>query len=127
VAITRLEASDFDFDRDRAEPVGDVIRRWVKRSGMLASKPREKFDDAWQRLLGPDAAHTRLEALKQRGPSAGVAHVVVDSSALLSELAGFRKAELLDGLRREMGGYFVQDIRFRLEKRGRPRGPRRTR
>jgi len=109
------EASD--YDRDWAEPVGEVIRRWVRRSGTLRLSDRERLWNAWEGALGADASHTRLEALRNH-----VATVVVDSSALLLELRGFRKQELLEALRREVRTYFVRDIRFRLEKRGPPQG-----
>ncbi|MBM4017593.1 MAG: DUF721 domain-containing protein [Planctomycetes bacterium] len=114
----RLEASD--FAPERAEPVGDVLRRWAARTGISRASDRERIWNAWQRLLGAEAAHTILEGLRSRGPGAGVAMFVVDSSTLLSELRSFRRQELLEGLRREVKTYFVQDLKFRLEKR-RPR------
>jgi hypothetical protein len=113
------EASD--YGSDRSEPVGEVVRRWAGRSGFLRVSDREKIWAVWQRLLGPDAAHTSLERLAARGKNAGVAAFVVDSSALLSELRNFRKEELLEALRREVKTYFVQDLKFRLEKKPPPR------
>lgn len=113
------EASDFDFKKDRAEVVGDVLRRWMTRSGVVRLSDRERIWDAWQRRLGDDAPHTRLDSLK-----AQVVTFAVDSSALLSELNNFRKPDLLEGLRQDVRTYFVRDIRFRLDKRradhGRP-------
>jgi hypothetical protein len=109
------EASD--YARDRSELVGDVVRRWALRSGFTRVSDRDKIWAVWQRILGPEAAHTSLERLANRGKNAGVATVVVDSSALLSELRNFRKEELLEAIRREVKTYFVQDIRFRLEKK----------
>ncbi|MCX5655021.1 MAG: DUF721 domain-containing protein [Planctomycetota bacterium] len=117
------EASD--YGRDRAEPVGEVVRRWAKRSGFTRVSDRDKIWDVWQRLLGPEAAHTSIERLANRGPSAGVLTIVVDSSALLSELRNFRKEELLETLRREVKTYFVQDLKFRLEKKPPPKPGRR--
>ena len=110
-----LEASD--FEKDRVEPVGEVLRRWAKRSGLLRLSDRERVWDAWQGCLGPDAAHTRLEGLRNQ-----VATFTVDSSALLSELRQFRKSELLEVLRREVKTYFIRDLKFRLENR-RPPAP----
>lgn len=109
------EASD--YEKDRSVPVGEVIQRWVRRSGLVRLSDRERLWNAWQAALGPDASHTRLEALKNQ-----VATFVVDSSALLLELRGFRKQELLETLHREVRSSFVRDIRFRLEKRGLPQG-----
>jgi len=105
------EASD--YEPDRAEAAGDVIRRWTRRSGIARTTSRQRVTDALARLLGPDAVHTRLEGLRDN-----VATLAVDSSALLSELKNFRKQELLEGLRRDVKTYFVRDVRFRLEKHG---------
>jgi predicted nucleic acid-binding Zn ribbon protein len=105
------EASDYNEDR-RVVPVGDVLRRWAKRAGVMRQTDRDRVWAAWERLLGPDAGHTRLEGLRNH-----VAYFGVDSSALLSELSSWRKQELLEGLHREVRAYFVRELRFRLEKR----------
>jgi predicted nucleic acid-binding Zn ribbon protein len=104
-----------DYDAERSEPVGQVLKRWARRSGILKTSDRDRIWEAWQRLLGRDAAHTSLDGLRNQ-----VAYFSVDSSALLSELSSFRKPELLDGLRREVKTYFVRDVRLRLEKRRAP-------
>jgi hypothetical protein len=117
------EASD--YASDRSEPVGEVVRRWAARSGFTRVSDRDKIWAVWQRLLGREAAHTSLERLANRGKNAGVAAFVVDSSALLSELRNFRKEEILEALRRELKTYFVQDIKFRLEKKSPPKAGRR--
>ena len=117
------EASD--YAPDRSEPVGEVVRRWAARSGFTRVSDRDKIWAVWQRLLGREAAHTSLERLANRGKNAGVASVVLDSSPLLSELRNFRKEELLEALRREVKTYFVQDLKFRLEKKPPPKPARR--
>jgi len=104
------EASD--FSQVRAEPLGEILQRWLARSGLLRLSDRDRVWEAWQRRLGADAAHTALLSLKRN-----VATFSVDSSALLSELNNFRKVELLEALQREVRTYFVRDIRFRLERR----------
>ena len=93
------------------ERLGDVLKRWMRRSGILRTSERDRLWDAWQRLLGRDAAHTVLAGLKNH-----VLTFTVDSSALLSELNNFRKQDLLKALRTEVKSYFVRDIRFRLQK-----------
>jgi len=113
MALDRIEASD--FQPDRAVPVGDVLRRWARRSGALGSSDRQRVWAAWQRAAGPDAAHTALEGMRK-----GVLWFTVDSSAVLQELSSFRKEELLEALRREVKTYFVRDVRFRLEKHRTP-------
>ena len=110
------EASD--FGKVRAEPVGDVLQRWLARSGLLRVSDRDRVWEVWQRQLGSDAVHTCLVSLR-----GNVATFSVDSSALLSELNNFRKVELLESLHREVRTYFVRDIRFRLEKRPPASGP----
>lgn len=109
-----MEASD--FGPDPGEPLGPVLRRWLARSGLRNVSDRERVWEAWQRLLGPSAAATRLEGLRNH-----VAQFAVESSPLLAELRGFRKAELLEGLQREVRTYFVRDLRLRLVK-SRPGG-----
>jgi len=104
------EASD--FRPVRAEHIGEVARRWAARSNLLRVSDRERIWQAWQRHLGPEAAHTHLESLRSH-----VATFVVDSSALLAELNNFRKPELLAMLQQDVASYFVGDLRFRLQKR----------
>ena len=105
-----LEASD--FKKVWAEPLGDILQRWLGRSGLLRLSDRDRVWEVWGRQLGRDAAHTCLVSLE-----GNVATFSVDSSALLSELNNFRKVELLEALHREVRTYFVRDIRFRLDKR----------
>ena len=111
------EASD--FQEDRGHTVGDIIRQVMVRRGLNELTQRQQVWNVWQRLLGPDAPHTRLEGMRNQ-----VATFTVDSSALLSELASFRKHEILDALHEDIRTFFVRDIRLRLEKRrpaaGRP-------
>ena len=111
----KYEASD--FDTDRAEEVGQVLRRAFRRRGLAKVSERERIASAWARLLGPDAAHTRIEGLRK-----GVMTVSVDSSTLLSELNNFRRQELLEGLRRDVKTYFIGDVRLQLIKRRPPAG-----
>ena len=93
-------------------PEASDFKKVLARSGLLRLPDRDRVWDAWQRELGPDAAHTCLVSLK-----GNVALFSVDSSALLSELNNFRKVELLEALQREVRTYFVRDIRLRLENR----------
>jgi predicted nucleic acid-binding Zn ribbon protein len=115
--VSALIREATDYDPEKSEPVGKVLKRWVTKSGLLKASDRQRVWSAWQRLLGSDATHTSLEGLRNN-----TASFTVDSSALLSELNNFRKQELLEGLRREVKSYFVRDIRLRLEKRRPPTG-----
>ena len=107
--LSHKEASD--FRPVRAEPIGAIARRWAARAGLLRPSDRRRVWDAWQAHLGSEAAHTRLDVLRNH-----VATFVVDSSPLLAELNNFRKAELLDMLQRDVPSCFVADLRFRLQK-----------
>jgi len=104
------EASD--FYNVRAETIGSIARRWAAKTGLIHVGDRERVWQAWEAYLGPVARHTRLESLRNH-----VAGFVIDSSALLAELNNFRKPELLAMLQADVPGYFVGDLRFRLEKR----------
>jgi len=99
-------------DLRQAETVGSVLARWLKRSGLARAGDRERIASAWEEILGPEAAHTRLERIHK-----GAATFVVDSSTLLSELSNFRRQELLEGLQARVKAPFISDLRFRLEKR----------
>ena len=110
-----------EYEGRRPELAGDVLKKWIARSGLLRVSDRDRIWAAWQQLLGPDAPHTALEGLK-----GNVAHFTVDSSALLAELKAFRKQELLEGLREEVRTYFVRDLKFRLEKKAEPKRSRKN-
>lgn len=97
--------------RRKAEPVGEVLGRWIERSGVLNRSDRDRVWQAWRELLGSEAEHTQLVGLRNH-----VATFIVDSSPLLSELNNFRKQELLEGLRERVRSTFVRDLRFRLQK-----------
>jgi predicted nucleic acid-binding Zn ribbon protein len=99
------------LNRQSAEPVGDVLKRWIKHSGVLRTSERDRIWAVWERLLGPDAAHTRLAGLAKH-----VLTIEVDSSALLMDLSSFKKQEILEAIRDEVRSYFIRDIRFRLQK-----------
>jgi len=105
-----LQPADTDFRQ--AESLGSILARWIKRSGLAHASDRERITRAWEEILGPEAAHTRLDGLRK-----GAATFVVDSSTLLSELNNFRRQELLEGLQARVKAPFISDLKFRLEKR----------
>ena len=63
---------------------------------------------AWAEAVGPESCHTRLDGVRR-----GVATFVVDSSALLAELRGFRKAELLAAVQGRCPGLGIREIHLR--------------
>jgi predicted nucleic acid-binding Zn ribbon protein len=97
-------------------PAKDIVAPWLEKLGL---KPQVlAVFDAWDRLLGPEAAKARAVGMK--GP---VLHVETDSSARLHDLT-LRKAGLLKRLQGFFGeqgprapfetGKTVSDIIFRL-------------
>jgi predicted nucleic acid-binding Zn ribbon protein len=105
------EASDYAKDH-RSHVVGDVVRQLLARRGLNKLPQRQQIWEVWERLLGHEAPHTHLEGMKNQ-----VVTFTVDSSSLLSELANFRKHEILEAFHREVRTFFVRDIKLRLEKR----------
>jgi predicted nucleic acid-binding Zn ribbon protein len=64
----------------------------------------------WTEVAGEEAAtHSWPRSVRR-----GVLTVEVESSALLAELAGYRKAEILRGLTAGEDALGVRDLKFRL-------------
>ena len=83
---------------------------YLDRSGFSEVRNAQKMAGAWKASV-PEKAYlgTRLVRIKD-----GVVHVGVTSSALMYELKGFYKQEILDRLRKNDVGY-VRDLRFKME------------
>ena len=100
--------------RGRGKPIHtlrEAIAAFFEVSGLGRQALADQVARAWCEVVGPDTAkHTRLARHIRRG----MLHVEVDSSSLLAELSGFRKAEILEGLRERVKRSYIEDIRFRL-------------
>lgn len=99
--------------RRRSGPaaLGDVLSELFASRGYGRLRAVGALEAAWSEAVGePAARQTRVSGLRH-----GVLTVTVAHSALLEELAAFRKAELLAALRRneDLAGR-LQDIRFRV-------------
>jgi hypothetical protein len=71
---------------------------------------RHELEEAWAAAVGePACRQTRLGEVRR-----GVLNVTVTHSALLEELAAFRKSELLAALRSGAPATTIHDIRFRV-------------
>jgi predicted nucleic acid-binding Zn ribbon protein len=93
-----------------ARPLRDVLAEVARASGLRRKRELGGVNGAWAEASGENCArHSRVAAVKQ-----GVLHVVVDSSACLHEMAGFRKAEILENLRTHDGCSHIYDIRFKM-------------
>jgi predicted nucleic acid-binding Zn ribbon protein len=82
-----------------------------------------ELEAAWKAAVGESAGRqTRVGGVRR-----GVLSVTVAHSALLEELAAFRKPEILAALRRDAPGSAIHDIRFRVgpvtEEKEKDRGP----
>lgn len=89
----------------------DAIQSFLQQSGLSRLAVQDQLGRAWTEALGPQiASHTRISRTIRRG----VLNVEVDSSALLAELSGFRKPEILAVLRERFKREYIEDIRFKL-------------
>ena len=95
-----------------AKRLGDFLDRAVVRPARKARSKVARARRKWEKEAGAEAAaHSWPRSVRK-----GVLSVEVDSSALLSELAGYRKAELLRGLNAGDDALGVRDIRFVLSE-----------
>jgi len=89
----------------------EAIESFLRQSGLSRRSAQDHLGRAWVEAAGPEAAlHTRITRTIRRG----VLNVEVDSSALLAELSGFRKPEILAVLRERFKREYIEDIRFKL-------------
>ncbi len=96
--------------RREPRPLGDVLGELFAARGYGRLRAAGELEGAWNAAVGEPACYqTRLGGVRH-----GVLTVTVAHSALLEELAAFRKPELLAALRRDAPGSKVHDIRFRV-------------
>ena len=92
--------------RALSEILGELFT--VRGYGRL--RARQELEDAWNAAVGePSCRQTRLGEVRR-----GVLNVTVAHSALLEELAAFRKPALLAALRSGAPATTIHDIRFRV-------------
>jgi predicted nucleic acid-binding Zn ribbon protein len=92
------------------EPLGDILDRAVVRPGRrnrsLIARARRK----WTSVAGEETArHSWPKRVR-----AGVLTVEVDSGALLAELAGYRREEILRGLNEGKDALGARQVKFVL-------------
>ena len=101
----------------RGEPqrLGEVLRGAVVRPAKTMRSRLAHAQKAWTRAAGKKvAAHTRVTSL-----AGGTLHVRVDSSALLAQIDGFLREDILTRLHETWPAGNVLDLRLRLEDEGR--------
>ena len=89
----------------------DAIASFMESSGLSRATVTDQIGRAWVEILGPEIAkRTRLSRTIHKG----VLHVEVASPALLGELSGFRRAEILKGLQERVKRKHIEDLKFKL-------------
>ncbi len=97
-------------NRRGPKPLADILGELFAARGFSRLQARKELEDAWNAAVGDPAwRQTKLGEVKR-----GVLQVTVAHSALLEELAAFRKSELLAAIRERVSGTVVHDIRFRV-------------
>lgn len=106
-------------DRRGPRPLGEVLGALFAARGYSRLRGAGELEAAWESAVGEAVGRqTRLGGVRH-----GVLSVTVAHSALLEELAAFRKPALLTALRRDAPGTLVHDIRFRVGPIDPPRPP----
>ena len=94
----------------QAVPIGQVLRRLLKRKRFYQKRKYRGLVAAWTEVVDEfTAEHTRIS-----GYAEGTVTVDVDSSVLLQELSAFMKHDLLQRMQQEDSGRDVAALRFRL-------------
>lgn len=92
--------------------LADVLADLFVAKGFGQSTARSQLESAWKAVVGIDseASHgTRVHGLRR-----GVLRIVASHSALVEELAGFRRDDLIAQLNRSLPETPIRKIRFQL-------------
>ncbi len=105
-----------------ADPVGGILKDSDLSSWLARQSKLRHVCAAFLAVAGEDTcAHCQVEGVR-----AGVLHVTVDSASCLSELANFRKKELVAELRAHPGCGRIHDMKFQLKNLERRQDDQRT-
>ena len=105
-----MSAQEWARGDGTARPVGDFLRGLMRRKRFEQKRKYGALAEAWVQLVGEAiGARTRICGFDE-----GRLVVEVDSSALLYEMNGFMKQQILAGLQGDDAGRDVVEIRFRL-------------
>jgi hypothetical protein len=93
----------------KPERIGDVLRDYLRSSGLARSLQHADIYSVWDEIVGGELrAHTRVAGFKRYR-----LYVDVDSAAHRQELATFHKPHLLEDLRARLPKIRIEDIVFR--------------
>ena len=94
------------------EPIASVLSDLIALRGLARYRSQEQLEEAWRTAAGEMIArYTRVGGLKR-----GVLEILVSHSALMQELANFRKQELLEKLRSSAETEEIKDLKFRPDE-----------
>lgn len=97
---------------DPLEPdtLGRVLSQLFQQRGYGRPRATQDLQQSWATCVGPETArHTRVLSYRN-----GVLKVAVRSAALVGELNGFRKRELLQAFAEQFPRQRVRDLKFQL-------------
>lgn len=95
---------------EETEELGRVLSQLFALRGYGQPRANRELHDAWRQCAGGELAGcTRVVTYRN-----GVLKVAVGNSALLGELTGYRKAELLQTLSRDFPRLRIRDLKFQL-------------
>lgn len=92
-------------------PIGKVLSELIALKGLARVQGVAQLQEAWRIVAGIEIA-TKSTVI---GLSRGVLQIGVASQAMLSELAGFHKYELLKLMQTQHPHLKVKDLKFRLK------------
>jgi predicted nucleic acid-binding Zn ribbon protein len=100
----------FDPDDQKAVPLGDVLKKIMKRMRRVDRGKFSGLQRSWNELVGEQIGErTRVAGFRE-----GELTIEVESSVLMHELNSFMKHELLAALQQTDKGRDVARLRFRL-------------
>lgn len=92
-------------------PLSESLSEIVAFRGLARTQGDERLAEIWSEAVGDRiASSTRVIGIKR-----GVLHVGVRSAPLLSELAAFQKATLLQTLQEKHADLKIRDLKFVLQ------------
>ncbi len=96
------------MERRKPRALGDVVREFLEVSGLSRRAELAPVETAWRKVAGPEvSARTRLMGITRY-----VVTIEVGSPALLAELSGFRRRDLVARMAAELPNQLVKDIKF---------------